>query len=192
MAESRRLTGIVLAAGAGVRMGMPKGLLVTQYGQSWAARAATVLHVAGCDPVLVTVGASGAEVAATLPGDATAVPVSDWTEGLGASLRTALGTVDRDASDAVVIIPVDVPDLAAVDVATVVAAIAGPLRTGLARAVHDGQPGHPVVIGADHLDRAIAECAGEHGPRALLREAVCVEIGPRPDIDTPCPDIKAP
>lgn len=189
MSEQPRLAGIVLAAGAGRRMGMPKGLLRTETGRSWAARAAGVLHEAGCEPVLVAVGASGAQVAATLPGYATPVPVADWEEGLGASLRTALAWVDSEASDAVVIVPVDVPGLVPDDVSRVVAAFAPPVRTGLARAVHEGQPGHPVVIGAGHLARAIAESAGEHGPRALLRGAVRVEIGPRPDVDippTPC------
>lgn len=185
MPEQHRLTGVVLAAGAGRRMGGPKGLLRTAAGQSWAARAADVLRQAGCHPVLVAVGAAGEDVAATLPGYATAVPVEGWEEGLGVSLRTALGRVDAEASDAVVIVPVDTLDLVAADVREVLAAVPTPLRSGLARAVHDGAPGHPVIIGTDHLARAIAESAGEHGPRVLLRVAVAVEIGPRPDTDTP-------
>ena len=49
--------GILLAAGAGSRMGRPKALVRDESGQSWLALATTTLLDAGCRPVLVALGA---------------------------------------------------------------------------------------------------------------------------------------
>ncbi|ACQ79945.1 conserved hypothetical protein [Beutenbergia cavernae DSM 12333] len=193
--EAPRLAGLVLAAGAGRRMGGPKALLTTASGETWVRRAARMLRDAGCDPVLVTVGAAADDVVAALDSDVTVVRVPDWEEGLGAGVRAGLARIDPEASDAVVVVPVDVLTTAAADVTAVVDAVvvagasgqppAAALRHGLGRALHDGAPGHPVVIGAERVAEAIAQARGDAGPRALLAGAVGVEIGPRPDLDTP-------
>jgi CTP:molybdopterin cytidylyltransferase MocA len=49
----------------------------------------------------------------------------------------------------------------------------------LARAVYAGRPGHPVVIGADHLPALHEQLAGDTGANAYLaaRGAAAVECG---------------
>ena len=84
------VAGLVLAAGAGTRFGGPKGLARTPDGEPWVARAVRTLRAAGCDPVLVTVGAQAEAVSALVPADAQIVRVPDWDEGLAASLRAGL------------------------------------------------------------------------------------------------------
>ncbi len=48
--------GLLLAAGAGSRMGMPKALVHDDRG-AWLQRGVEVLRQGGCDPVVVLLGA---------------------------------------------------------------------------------------------------------------------------------------
>jgi CTP:molybdopterin cytidylyltransferase MocA len=59
----RPVAGVVLAAGGGRRMGMPKALVELD-GDRWSAGAVDTLRDGGCDPVAVVVGARADEVAA--------------------------------------------------------------------------------------------------------------------------------
>jgi len=64
--------GLLLAAGAGRRMGMPKALVTDNRG-SWLVRGVDLLHDGGCERVTVVLGASTSIlnvmvfVASTLP-----------------------------------------------------------------------------------------------------------------------------
>lgn len=84
-----RVAGLVLAAGAGRRYGMPKALV--PYGGSLLVERAYRLAAEVCDPVVVVVGAAADEVrsAADL-GDAAVVLNPDWDTGMASSLRTGL------------------------------------------------------------------------------------------------------
>ena len=108
------VAGVLLAAGAGRRFGMPKAL-VRHRGRLFVEHAAEVLHDGGCVPVVVVLGAGADEVRATasLPGSSI-VDNPEWTTGMGSSLRVALAAL-RAASDAVaaVILPVDTPGVTA-------------------------------------------------------------------------------
>jgi CTP:molybdopterin cytidylyltransferase MocA len=75
--------GLLLAAGAGRRMGIPKALV-----DDWLIRGVDVLAAAGCSPVVVVLGAAlrqAQELLQGLPVIVSAAP--DWRDGLGASLR---------------------------------------------------------------------------------------------------------
>ena len=65
-ASTARIGGLVLAAGAGSRFGMPKALVHDAAGRSWLQNAVDVLVAAGCSPVIVVLGARGADAAALL------------------------------------------------------------------------------------------------------------------------------
>ncbi|MFI6867944.1 NTP transferase domain-containing protein [Nocardia sp. NPDC050406] len=76
----------------------------------------------------------------------------------------------------VAIMPVDTPDVGAAVVARVVAAARG-AESGLARAVFEGRPGHPVVVGRAHWAGVYASLTGKSGAISYLRERadmVCV------------------
>jgi len=174
--------GLLLAAGAGTRMGLPKALVVGDDGTPWLHRALRVLQDGGCRQVTVVLGAAAEEAAvlvAQAPVEHQAVHVvvaADWAEGMGASLRAGLAAIDPHV-DAAVVTLVDLPDLTAEVVRRVVAAEAGP--AALARATYDGTPGHPVLLGRDHWDGVIATAIGDAGARDYLeaRDVTTVECG---------------
>jgi len=194
---------MVLAAGAGRRMGSPKALVHDPDGVTWAVRASRLLDAAGCSPVLVVVGAAADQVRAELTGEPVeVVEATDWAEGMGASLRAGLTTLrtaagaEADAGidagtadvgiDAVLVVPVDVPGLTAAVIRRVAAAGS---RSALVRAVYGGQPGHPVLLGRDHWDGVIATARGDEGARAYLKrhevvEIECSDLAEGADVDT--------
>jgi molybdenum cofactor cytidylyltransferase/nicotine blue oxidoreductase len=174
--------GLLLAAGAGTRMGGPKALVVGEDGTPWLHAALARLQEGGCRRVTVVLGASAEEAAVVLAGapvaheDIHVVVASDWAEGMGASLRTGLAALDGHAV-AVVVTLVDLPDVTAEVVRRLVAAATGP--GVLARATYHGDPGHPVLIGSDHWERVRETAAGDVGARDYLaaNDVVSVECG---------------
>lgn len=171
--------GLVLAAGAGSRFGGPKALAREDDGTPWVELAVRMLRDAGCAAVLVTLGAGADEAVSLVPHGATAVVVDDWRDGLGASLRAGLGAASALPGDALVVTPVDTPAAVADAATRVVAAVAGPLSSALARAVYRGDPGHPVLIGRKHWEPLAATVVGDRGAGPYLRAhgALAVECG---------------
>jgi CTP:molybdopterin cytidylyltransferase MocA len=191
------VAALLLAAGAGRRLGAPKALLRDASGVPWVERAARRLVAGGCDPVLVVVGARAAEVAALVPpglvppGDV--VEAAGWAEGMGASLRAGLVALAGRSPrpDAALVALVDTPGMTADVVRRVAAAIRDPDGgpSVLARAVFDGVPGHPVLLGRDHWAGIRAVAAGDAGARDYLlgrpvRPVECADIGSGVDVDT--------
>jgi CTP:molybdopterin cytidylyltransferase MocA len=186
------VAGLLLAAGAGRRMGGPKALLREPDGTAWVTRTARTLLDAGCAPVLVVVGAEADEVAALLPASVVAVRAEDWAEGMGASLRAGLAALaatlpGQRAPVAAVVALVDTPGVGA-EVVARLAALGSP--EALARAAYAGRPAHPVLIGREHWDGVAVLARGDAGARDYLarHEATLVEcgdIGDGRDVDRP-------
>ena len=88
----------MLAAGAGRRMGSPKALVRDPDGVTWVVRAAPPARRASdCSPVVVVVGAAAEQVRAELADEPVeVVEATNWSEGMGASLRAGL-TCEPDA-----------------------------------------------------------------------------------------------
>ncbi|RNI22777.1 nucleotidyltransferase family protein [Flexivirga caeni] len=160
-------TGIVLAAGAGRRMGGPKALV-----DGWLLHAVGTL--ADCDRVVVVLGAA-AEQARTLldAGQADVVVADDWATGMSASLRAGIGALTDETRCLITL--VDLPDVGRDVVARVLAQPDTP--DVLARASYGGVPGHPVLLGRDHWAGAAGGAAGDRGARDYLRahDTVLVE-----------------
>jgi CTP:molybdopterin cytidylyltransferase MocA len=180
------VTGLLLAAGAGRRMGSPKALLRDPDGTAWVARVAQLLLEGGCAGVVVVVGAAADAVIPLVPASAQVVVATTWAEGMGASLRAGLAAVPT-TSDAVVVSLVDTPGVTAQVVARLVA-LAGPAV--LARAGYGGRPGHPVLIGRAHWPGVAAHSLGDAGARGYLaacdvRLVECGDLGHGEDVDAP-------
>lgn len=182
------VSGLVLAAGAGRRMGMPKALMSDPDGTSWLARSVGALRDGGCDDVTVVLGACGGRAAELVP-DVPHLLCPDWDEGIGASLAHGLRhLITRPDADAVLVHLVDLPDVTADVPRRLLAKGAGP--ADLRRAVYDGVPGHPVLIGRDHWAPLVAELAGDRGANAYLRrhgadEVECSDLATGLDVDSP-------
>ncbi len=201
-ADPDAVAGLLLAAGAGRRMGSPKALLrhppdeAHPDGEPWVARAARALVDGGCAPVLVVLGAAADQARPLVPDGVEVVVAPDWDEGMGASLRRGLAALaDLTAPDgggrgavAAVVSLVDLPGVTAAVVARVRAAATGP--EVLARAGYEGAPGHPVLLGAAHWAAAAAGASGDAGARGYLAgRAValveCGDLGSGEDVDRP-------
>jgi CTP:molybdopterin cytidylyltransferase MocA len=192
------IAGLVLAAGSGSRYGGPKALARDGDGTPWLDRAVRALAAGGCARVVVVLGAGADAAQALLDPSAGVVVVraEDWATGLSASLRAGLSaaTTLEPRATAVVVVPVDVPDLAAEVVARLVthrdATGRGVDDGTLRRAVFGGRPGHPVVLGRRHWAPLLSELTGDSGARGYLAvrevdEVECGDLGTGLDVDRP-------
>ncbi len=180
-------TGVLLAAGAGSRMGLPKAL-VRDGEDSWLGRGVRTLLDGGCDDVTVVLGAAADEAMSLLDGLGVDVVIAvDWADGMSASLRAGLAALPAEAEAAVVLL-VDLPDVTSEVVRRVVADTTGP--ADLARATYLGRPGHPVLLGRDHWAAVVREASGDSGARdylvgAAAREVECGDLATGRDVDRP-------
>lgn len=181
--------GLLLAAGAGRRMGGPKALLRDGVGTPFVARGVDVLRQGGCAEVTVVLGASADEVRPLLDDlDVDVVVAEDWAEGMGASLRAGLTAMAQD-TDAVVVHLVDLPDVGPTVLRRLLTE-EPPAPDVLARVTYDGRPGHPVLIGREHWAGVVATARGDQGAREYLRAhehrvVECGDLAAGHDLDTP-------
>lgn len=203
------VAGVLLAAGAGRRYGMPKALVDDG---GWLRRSVAALADGGCNPVLVVLGAAAGQARALLPEGARAVLAPDWEEGMGASLRTGLTALaggDAGGGPDAVTVPstapgaaevpftaadieaalihlVDLPDVGAAVVRRVLGYAA---PDAVARAAFDGRPGHPVLLGRDHWDAVLGTVGGDRGARGWLSGRAdlvlvdCTDLATGADVD---------
>jgi CTP:molybdopterin cytidylyltransferase MocA len=171
--------GLLLAAGAGRRMGLPKALVSDDAG-SWLVRGVTTLRDGGCVRVTVVLGAESERARSLVDGlDVAVVVADDWTEGMGASLCAGLRSLAGSAEPGVVLSLVDLPDLVPAVVARVIAAATADGAAALVRATYAGAPGHPVLLGRHHWPGVIETAVGDQGARTYLgpRDVTLVECG---------------
>jgi CTP:molybdopterin cytidylyltransferase MocA len=177
MPNDASVAGVLLAAGAGTRYGMPK-VLADDGG--WLRSGVTALAGGGCDDVVVVLGAATIDV----PAPARSVVADDWAAGLSASVRKGIAAVDAAY---VVLHTVDTPDVTAEVVRRVLDAARS--SSGLARARYGDRPGHPVVIARKHWPDLLDGLGGDEGARNFLAGRTdvvtvdCADLASGHDID---------
>ncbi|MGP7996957.1 MAG: NTP transferase domain-containing protein [Streptosporangiaceae bacterium] len=176
------MAGVLLAAGAGSRLGRPKAL-VELGGARLVDRGTGLLRAGGADPVVVVTGAAPV----ILPGVLT-VHNPDWASGMGSSLATGLRAVPGGCPAAVIAL-VDQPLIGPGAVARLIAAhAAGAL---VAVAGYQGRPRNPVLLAREHWPEVIALATGDVGARPFLHAhpdlvtlVECGDTGEPDDLDT--------
>ncbi len=187
--SATRVAGVVLAAGAGTRLGRPKALL--RLGDELLLdRAVRTLRQAGCAPVVVVLGARADDAVAAVDGTGIELLINpDWATGMGSSLRVGLVPLPGRA-DAAVVSLVDQPGMTAATVERLVAAWRADGRAAVA--TYGGAPRNPVLLPAATWAQVAASAVGDQGARAWLRahpdqvsQVACDDVGSADDIDTP-------
>lgn len=199
MANMDQTIAVLLAAGAGTRLGLgPKALL--PFGESsLVERAAASLFAAGCAEVLVVIGAGAEDVKALQRGNSDfsrcqLIFNPNWRSGMGSSFRVGIEAAVKNNTQSIMVALVDQPSMSADVVQKVLtrhhagritAAVYTESRGKLRR-------GHPVVFDSTLARAAASLSTDDAGARLYLRahpELVdlvdCSELSDGADLDTP-------
>ena len=172
--------GLILAGGDGSRFGRESKLVQDLAGRPLLEYAiSAVSAVTAVDPVVVVLGAQADVVRARVRfGRAEPVVCENWSLGMSATLK--FGVRALVGADRVLVLLGDSPTVTTEVVERFALAPPG------SRAVYDGRPGHPVVLGPRQLD-ALRSVAGDRGARGLLDgpEIECSDLCSGLDVDTP-------
>ncbi len=183
------IAGVVLAAGGASRFGAPKQLAELEGIPLLEHAIRSIESVPAIERVVVVLGARAEDVRAGVDVGAAEVVVSeDWASGQSASLKTGIAAIAAGANAAVITLG-DMPRVTAQVIARFAEIAAEQGSHARARAVYDGRPGHPVVLGSAYFD-AVAGIEGDIGARDLLRsigveKIECAHLCSAIDIDTP-------
>lgn len=183
------VAGLVLAAGAGRRLGGPKALLRAD-GVALVERAVAAARDGGCDPVLVVLGAQADRVRSEVSLDGATVVVNRaWGSGMGSSLKVGLAALAGTDAHAVLVMLVDMPGITAAAVRRIVAL---PYQSALVCASYQGRRGHPMLLGRDHWPGIVTLATADVGARPYLlahrdeiQEVACGDVADDSDVDTP-------
>ncbi len=183
-----RAAGLVLAAGAGRRLGRPKALLEVG-GRRFVDLAVETLRAGGADPIFVVIGATDVGHV-----DAIVVANRRWDEGIGSSLVTGLAAVqahDQAAAplDGAIVVLVDQPRIGSAAVARVLASASAGAHVAVA--TYEDIPLHPVFLSADSWTGVSDLAVGERGAKPYLEahpdrveRVPCDGTGDPADVDT--------
>ena len=183
------VAGLLLAAGAGRRYGMPKAL-ARDGGRLFVERGVQTLYEGGCDPVVVVLGAAADRVRAEASlGDAILVENPEWRGGMGSSLGRGLRATEELGVESALVLLVDLLGVTPEAVRRI-AALASP--DALVMAGYGPRRGHPVLLGREHWAGVAATATGDIGARPYLathasavRVVPCEDVADDSDVDTP-------
>jgi nicotine blue oxidoreductase len=203
-----RTTAVVLAAGAGTRLGKGPKALLPYRGRPLVEAIAGALLDGGCRNVVVVLGAGAPDVSAIAELDRYRTVVNkDWPSGMGSSFL--LGNATADPGDHLLIALVDQPGLTLRTVGRLLAAhrpgritaaaygaggADGAGDTGGPDGGQEGrlQRGHPLLIDVVLREAVAGTVTGDSGARAFLQahpelvdEVDCSDQSTGEDIDTP-------
>ena len=188
-----RIAAVLLAAGASQRFGAPNKLLAGFDGKAIVLRVLDVLERAGVPEIVVVTGWDAASVEQALSGRQVRFAHNpDWATGMGSSISTGIAALGSDIAGAM-IVPGDMPLLAADEIAQLVAQFAA---VGAARVVYpvtgEGEQRSPVLWPRRFFAdlRTLDPSKGARQVLARLAPADCLGVpvsdeGTLIDIDTP-------
>lgn len=195
----RLVTGVVLAAGAGTRLGLGPKALLPYRGRPLVEAVAGSLLDGGCRHVVVVLGSGADKVTAAASLDGFQVVANpDWQTGMGSSFL--LGNQAADSADHLLIALVDQPGLTPATVQRLLARHRPGRITAAAYRRRDSSNGghasllrgHPLLIDVSLREAVCATITGDAGARGFLRshpELVdlvdCSDQSTGEDVDTP-------
>jgi CTP:molybdopterin cytidylyltransferase MocA len=177
--------GLILAAGKGSRFGGRKQLAELD-GRPLLEHAILAMTASPVGRVVVVLGAGAESVIARVDfHGAEPILCERWEEGQSASL--ACGLAELSDCEAVVVTLGDLPHLSTNAIRRVIAARGEGIEA--VRATYSGEPGHPVLLERELIER-LRDVTGDHGARNLLLsvspvEVPCDDLGGGEDVDTP-------
>ena len=183
------IAAVVLAAGSGSRFGSSAKQLAELDGIPLLEHALRAVEaVPAIERIVVVLGARAEEIRAGVDfGLAEPVVCEDWADGQAASLRCGIAAVA--GAEAAILTLGDMPRITPQVIARFADLAAEHGAQARARAVYDGVPGHPVVLGRAYFAQ-VAELRGDVGARALLKAIgahpiECSHLCSAADVDTP-------
>jgi molybdenum cofactor cytidylyltransferase len=186
---------VILAAGASVRMGSPKALLMTPSGRPFAAAVVRAFLDAGVEDVVIVTGHDHDQVVEAVRADAPPI-VPRFARNLQpargqlSSLWVGMDAALREETEALLVTLVDVPMVSRATIAAVVAAWQT-TRAPIVRPAIGDRHGHPVIFDRSvfaELRAAPLDRGAKTVVRAHAREIVDVPVtdeGSLVDVDTP-------
>jgi nicotine blue oxidoreductase len=186
-------TAVLLAAGAGTRLGLgPKALLPFR-GRTLVEVLADVLLAGGCREVVTVLGADAATVrVGTDLSRHRIIENPDWGTGMGSSFRAGVAAAPQ--ADHVLIALEDQPGLTTETVARLLAAHRPGRVTAAAYRDAEGtlQRGHPLLLDAGLRAEAAETATGDAGARVFLQAhpdlvdlVDCSDLSGGEDLDSP-------
>jgi molybdenum cofactor cytidylyltransferase len=176
------IAGLILAGGEGSRFGASTSKLLAELdGKPLLEHAvAAQCAVPKLERVVVVLGSRAQEILAAVDLErAEAVICEEWAQGQSASLRCGVRALP--GADKVIVTLGDAPRIVPAVIARFLDQPPG------ARALYDGKPGHPVVLGPSQLDASL-RTTGDRGARDILRDGPqieCSDLCSGRDVDTP-------
>ena len=177
---------LLLAAGASSRMQGRDKLMEEVEGQPLLTLMCRRATLSGL-PVFVTLPNPDHPRTAAVC-NAIPVLVPDAAEGMAASIRCGTAALPAE-TEAVMILPADMPDITVQDILHLAAHYRGPDSPILRATAEDGTPGHPVLF-PQRCFAALKSLRGDQGARSILKAETVQPVSlpgrhALTDLDTP-------
>jgi len=192
MTSSKKIVGIVLAAGESRRLGQPKQLVLYQ-GKTLVARAVQTLLDVGCVRVVTVLGAHANLVQDALASLPTSCVVNEnWSRGMGSSIATGCGQLGSDV-DAALFSLCDHPRIPSAHFKQLIHAFSSRdkpiVATEYQETEHQSSShGVPAIFAQTCFD-SLCQLEGAQGAKDLIRtvdhDAIALPHSQQFDVDTP-------
>jgi molybdenum cofactor cytidylyltransferase len=163
----RRVTAIVLAAGAGTRMSGPIKQLLPWRGKTLIENAIEIATQSQVNETLVVLGAFAEKIRPLVEHSARIVLNRDWQAGHSTSIRAGLNALAPE-TDAAIFVNADQPFLTSAVLDAIVQRYRETAEAIIA-AEYAGRRGSPVLFDRKHFDE-LMRLTGEQGGRELLAQ----------------------